>query len=96
MSNSVRTAVAVDVANILSLVSCADDYGFGDEVFFDGMASMLDYECSDDEIEAYTGSFLTEESRAKGYGEEDCEAVRERITGWRKKYCGTHIKVERQ
>lgn len=79
--------LTIPLDEILSLVSCAEDYGFSDDVLLVAFADMCDRSVSDEEIAAYAASFLTAESRAQGYGEEDAEAVALACTEWRDKYC---------
>jgi hypothetical protein len=82
-----RKTVTVEVDDVLSLVACASTYGYADDVFFDGMAGMLDRQCSDEEIEAYAQSFLSDEMKAQGFGEDDAADARSAVTEWRDRYC---------
>lgn len=79
--------LSIPISEILSMVSCAEGYGFEDDVLFDGFAGWVGRTVTDEEIEAYAADFLTPESRAKGYSEEDYEGCKERLTAWRDKYC---------
>lgn len=81
-----REAVTVPVSDILSLVECAEDYGHANEVLMDGLAEMLGYELSDDEIGGYAAGYLTSEMQAKGYGVESAESAVERLEEWRRRY----------
>ncbi len=78
---------AVPISEILSLVNCAEDYGYADDVLFDAFAGWFGRTVTDEEIEAYAADFLTPENRAKGYSEEDYEASMERLTRWRDQFC---------
>lgn len=75
----------IDLSEILDLVSCAQDYGFADDVL---MCSLYDFtgDVSDEEIKDFSASFLTPEMRAQGYSEEDQEQTAERVTEWRDTY----------
>lgn len=77
--------VEVDVFEILDLVSCADDYGFNDDVLMSALMGMC-AEVSDEEIDEYCSFFTSEKGRAEGYSEEDAEEVFGRISVWRDKY----------
>jgi len=79
-------AVVTDLHNILDLINCAETYGYGDEVFYDGMFEMIG-KVSDGEIEVFAREqFLTDEARKQGYGEEDYENSIERLAELRDKY----------
>lgn len=81
-----RRSVAVPVSEIMSLANCAEDYGHANDVLMDGLAAMLGYELGEDEICVFANSFLTPESRAQGYSEEDADAAGERLRRWREHY----------
>jgi hypothetical protein len=83
-----KVRASVSVEDILSLVHCAQDYGHANGVFVDAMAGMLDRKLDDEEILAYAYDFLTEESRAKGYGEEDRNGALETLVEFKKRYIG--------
>ena len=69
--------------NILSLIACARDYRFEDDVLFDAFREMLDSKLTEEEIEWYARSVEAED----GCGEEDYEAIKERFEGFKNKYC---------
>ena len=75
--------VTTDLEMILSLISCASDYGFEDDVLFDAFRKMLGSKLTDKEIEWYAKSIEEEE----GYGREDYEAIKKRLESFRDKYC---------
>ena len=68
---------------VLSLVSCADDYGFNDDVLMDAFAQILDGRLSDKEIEYYARSVANQD----GYTEEDFECITNRLNDFRSQYC---------
>lgn len=83
-----RTAVTVELDDILSLIHCAQDYGHGNAVFMDAMAGMLGRELSDDEILAYADDYITPESRSRGYSEEDRASAIEALREFKVRFIG--------
>ena len=75
--------IKTTLENILSLIACAIDYGFEDDVLFDAFRYMLDSKLTNEEIETYARSVEAME----GYGEEDYEAIKERLKDFKNKYC---------
>ena len=75
--------IKTTLENVLSLISCAGDYGFEDDVLFDAFREMLDSKLTNNEIETYARSVETMD----GYGEEDYEAIKERLEDFKNKYC---------
>ena len=75
--------IKTTLENILSLIACASDYGFEDDVLFDAFREMLDSKISNEEIETYARSVEAME----GYGEEDYDAIKERLKVFKNKYC---------
>jgi hypothetical protein len=75
--------IKTDLENILSLIACARDYRFEDDVLFDAFREMLDSKLTEEEIEWYARSVEAED----GCGEEDYEAIKERLEGFKNKYC---------
>jgi hypothetical protein len=80
-------AISVGLSEILSLIGCAEDYGFQNDVLMDAFATMLGHQLSDEEIEQFASSFLTPEMVSEGYGPEDADEQRERLIAWRNGYC---------
>lgn len=83
MKNIHNRDVKTDLFNILSLVSCSDIYGFSDDIFFDAMGEITG-DVTDKEINAFIEETFVDE---EGYGEEDREEAKEKLTEWRDKYC---------
>lgn len=81
----VKPRVNVDLDDLLSLIACADDYGYGNPVLMDAFRSWST-PITDEEIEAYAASFLTDEQRARGYGEEDADEARTRLRDFRARF----------
>ena len=79
---AVKPRIRVDLDDLLSLIACAEDYGFGHPILMDAFRSWL-APITDAEIEAYAATFLTDERRAQGYGEEDAVEVVERLRAFR-------------
>jgi hypothetical protein len=75
--------IKTDLENILSLIACAEDYGFNKDVLFDAFRDMLDCKLTDDEIEWYAISVKNTE----GYGQEDYDAIKETLEYFKNKYC---------
>lgn len=75
--------IKTTLENILSLIACADDYGFEDDVLFDAFRGMLDSKLTKEEIETYARSVESME----GYGQEDYEVIKERLKDFKNKYC---------
>jgi hypothetical protein len=75
--------IKTTLENILDLITCASDYGFEDDVLFDSFREMLDSKLTNEEIETYSRSVEAME----GYNEEDYEEVKERLRGFKNKYC---------
>jgi hypothetical protein len=73
--------LTVPLSEILSLISCAEDYGFKDAVLFDAFADMVG-DLSDDEIEAEAQALLEDDR----YEEEDAENVRTALREFRSQY----------
>jgi len=73
--------VFVEVDTILSLISCAEDYGFEDDVLFDAFSIMLNT-LSDKEIETYARTVEAEE----GYGAEDYTVIKGTLNSFKNKY----------
>lgn len=73
----------IELRDILELITCAEDYGFKDDVLFDSFADMLGRELTDEEIECYA----RELESLEGYGEEDYEDVKERLEEFKEQYC---------
>lgn len=81
--------ITTTVGNILSLISCAEDYGFKIDVLFDEFRDMLNNELKDEEIESYCQWFLSEEAIKQGYSEEDYEKCKETLIEFKEKYIGS-------
>lgn len=75
--------IKTDLENILSLIACAGDYGFEDDVLFDAFREMLGGKLTEEEVEWYARSVEAKD----GYDEEDYEAIKERLADFKNKYC---------
>ena len=75
MSREIKT----DLNNILSLISCARDYGFEGGVLFDAFREMIGSNLTIEEIEIYA----VEESET----EEDYQEIKTRLKEFKIKYC---------
>ena len=75
--------IKTDLENILSLIACAETYGYDDDVLFDAFRSMLDSKLTESEIEWYARLVESEE----GYTEEDYEAIKETLRRFKNRYC---------
>lgn len=74
--------LTTDVNNILSLVSCAEDYGFARSVLFDAFSDILGNKLSESEIERYAREVESQD----GFGEEDYIEVKERLVEFKEGY----------
>ena len=75
--------IKTDLENILSLIACAGDYGFANDVLFDALRSMLDSKLTEEEIEWYARLVESKD----GYTKEDYEAIKKTLEGFKNKYC---------
>ena len=75
--------IKTDLQNILSLITCASDYGFESDILFDSFRTMLDSKLTEEEIEWYAKSI----EELEGYNEEDYEVLKEKLEGFKNKYC---------
>lgn len=71
------------LSNILSLISCAVDYGFDDIILFEAFADMLDKNLTDQEIEVYARHVESFE----GCREKDYKEIKDRLIDFRNNYC---------
>lgn len=72
----------IELDDILSLISCAEDYWYEDNVLFDWFAWQMWRVLSDEEIEEYSRTIEAEE----WFWEEDYEQIKERLTNFKTKY----------
>ncbi len=77
--------IQTSLFNLLDLINCSEDYGFGDDIFYHSMFQLIG-NLTDGEIEDYSRSFLTDKMRKEGYSEEDAIQAIERLTKLREKY----------
>ena len=75
--------IKTSLKTVLSLISCANDYGFKNDVLFDAFKGMLNNKLTNEEIETYARSVEAME----GYCEEDYKEIRERLNEFKNKYC---------
>jgi hypothetical protein len=75
--------IKTDLENILSLIACASDYGFADDVLFDAFREMLNSKLTYEEIEWYARLIESKE----GYTQEDYKSIKESLEGFKNKYC---------
>ena len=75
--------VKADLGDILSLIACASDYGFEDDVLFDAFKEMLGGKLKDSEIEWYARSVESTD----GYTNEDYKEIKERLENFKNSYC---------
>jgi len=73
--------VKTDLENILSHISCAEDYGYADSTLFSDFASIIGT-LSTEEIDWYARSVADQ----PGYGEEDYESIVETLTAFKNDY----------
>jgi hypothetical protein len=78
-----RKEIKTDLDNILDIVICSTDYGFGKTMFFDFCSSLINKELSDQEIESFSKRLSSQD----GYTQEDYESAKERLHDFKSKYC---------
>jgi hypothetical protein len=76
-----ETTREVKQDDILDLVNCAGDYGHANQVC---MCTLYEWAhpVTDEDIERYSAELAA----AEGYGQEDGDEARERLTEWRDKH----------
>lgn len=74
--------IKTGVDNILSLISCAEDFGFKSNILFDAFRVMLNDRLTGEEIETFARELEAED----GYSKEDYEQVKETLTEFKNKY----------
>ncbi len=82
-----RKEVTVQLDDILGLIACAEDYGYGFSTFYGGMADFLNRKLTDEEINNYASWFLSDEAKSKNYAQEDFDTAIKRLTEFRNRYC---------
>jgi len=75
--------VTTTLDNILDLISCADSYGFEDDVLFTAFGDMLNKKLTNEEIESFARSVEVQD----GYSEEDYQEIKEKLAEFKNKYC---------
>lgn len=77
--------ITTDLYNILDLVACGESYGFSHHILYYYFAEIIK-PLSIEEIEAFSKTFMTEESIAEGFTEEDAENIKETLIDFKNKY----------
>lgn len=77
--------ITTDLFEVLDILYAAEDYGYAKSVLISFLFKLVG-KISEEEIEAFAQTFLTEEMRKKGYGEEDYEIIKERLTNYANHY----------
>ena len=78
----------VTLFSVLELIFSAEDYNFNDDVLMSTFAEWLDNKLSDEDIEEYAQTFLTEKAKEEGYGEDDYKSAVRTLKHFRLEYCG--------
>ena len=65
----------VPIEDVLSIVSCAEDYGYGDDVLMSAMADFCEHIVEDSDLIEYAEGVGCME----GYGPEDTEEILRRL-----------------
>lgn len=76
--------IKTDLENVLSLIVCADDYGFADNAISGAFKNILNSKLTEGEIEWYARLVESEDGNTK----DDYEAIKKRLTYFKEKYCG--------
>lgn len=77
----IKRTLITDVANILSMVNCAYDYGHANQIFFHFAANILK-ELTIEECEEYAKELAAE----PGYGAEDYNCALKTLLNFRREY----------
>ncbi|MFA5026048.1 MAG: hypothetical protein WC503_06085 [Candidatus Shapirobacteria bacterium] len=77
--------ITIPLEELLDLLSCAEDYGFDDDIFYNFVFSYIN-PLTDEEIEEFAQTFLTEAAIRKGYGEEDYQNIKYKLTKLKETY----------
>jgi len=77
--------VTIPLEELLDLLSCADDYGFDGDIFYDFVFSYIN-PLTEEEIEEFAQTFLTEEAKNRGYGEEDYHNIKNKLMELKEAY----------
>ena len=86
MKPSTPRSITVPLSELLSIVSCANDYGHNNDVLMDAIAKWSGW-VTDEEIKGYADWFVTLEAHKQGYKEIDRDESTERLIEWRNRYC---------
>ena len=75
----IKDQIITNRDNVISMVSCADDYGHRNQIIDHFFWQLLGEKLTDAEIVEYA----TELASGDGYDQEDFDEVSERLTYWR-------------
>lgn len=75
--------VEIGVEDLFGLIHAAEDVGCGEYI---PDLIKLAGGISNEDIEEYANSFLTDEYKAKGYTEEDYEDAKDKLTEYQNRY----------
>jgi len=73
----------VNVDDILSLIACAEDYGFIDNVLFSSFSDFLNNKLSDEEIKLFLDGFNRDD-----YSDEDLLHIKNILLEFRRDFIG--------
>jgi len=77
----------VSLYDILDLINSAEDYGFYDDVLMSTFAEWIGGKLSDEDIEEYAQTYLTEEAKSEGYSKDDYEYAIDKLKEFRLEFC---------
>lgn len=75
--------IEIPLNEILSLISCAEDYAFNSSVLMCAFAKMLNKKLSDEEIENYAKTILNHPD----YGQEEYEEIKDKLIEFKQEHC---------
>jgi hypothetical protein len=87
LEEKINREIKTDLETILSLISCARDFGFKDDVLFDAFGEMLGGKLIEEEIEWYAKRVESMD----GYGKEDYKIIKEILEDFKDRYCSQRI-----
>lgn len=83
-------SITIGLDDVLSLVCCAEDYGFNDDVLMYTFAKWVGTLTNEDMETFLHEEFLSDEAAACGYGQEDYDEGKERMIEFQKRCAYTN------
>jgi hypothetical protein len=74
--------ITVPLSEILSIISCAEDYGHSNQVLMSALAEWCGNKPTAEDIDEYANFIASMED----YGQEDAESIKESLNRWKNTY----------